>query len=106
MAATFAERFDPVRWADALGCVDADELTATLGRACSRADSIASDVTALQATVTGIGDVDPDTDDLLLRFRALAEAVWMVLDEARRRAQTNAHETPHAGVVALKGGVR
>lgn len=108
MATDPAGRFDPVRWAEALGCRDVDDLAAALNRACGRVDAIAADVAALQSSLAGLGEADQDTEDMLLRFRALAEAVWMVLDVARRTAVTAAgHATPSTSTPALtSGGVR
>lgn len=107
MATDPVGRFDPVRWADALGCSDVDDLAAALSRACGRVDAIASDVAAVQCSLSGLAEADQDADDMLLRFRALAEGVWMVLDLARRAASTAAGvASVSTSTAALSGGVR
>ncbi|MGJ7442507.1 hypothetical protein [Aquipuribacter sp. MA13-6] len=107
MATDPAGRFDPVRWADALGCRGADDLATTLNQACGRVDAIASDAAAVQCSLSGLADVDPDTDDMLLLFRALAEGVWMVLDFDRRAATTAADgRIGRSRTAGVRGGVR
>lgn len=107
MATDRVGRFDPVRWADALGCRDADDLAAALNRACGRVDAIASDAAAVQCSLSGLAEADQDSDDMLLRFRTLAEGVWMVLDLARRAATTAVGvESVSTSTAAVSGGVR